>query len=189
MTEKLIENFEQLKVNILKELDLFHAKLDYFKLSDYQKQCIEYINDDTPTSSLNINAVIQPKKTGYIYALKSPNIDLIYIGSTFQSIHRRFKQHLSSCKNSSAIIITAGNAFVELIEEYPCDSRLELCRREGHHIQENILKVVNYSIAGRTLKESQKAYKEKHKEWYRNYMIQWRKDNKEKIKQYYLKKK
>jgi len=197
MCEKLINDFNALKVAIFKELDSYAGKLDYFNLelkSEYQKECINYINEtteETENKKLDCATVADqpPKLTGFIYAIKSFNTNKIYIGSTFQCINRRLRQHITSGSTSSSQVIACGAPYVELIEEYKCTSRKELCRREGYHIQQNKNICVNYSVAGRTLAESQKAYQKKHAEWYKQYIKQWRKDNPDKIKQYYLKKK
>jgi hypothetical protein len=186
MCEKLIENFNSLKINIFKELDQFEGKINYLnnvlKLSEYQKACNEYLNVDTIEED-------KPKLTGFIYAIRSPNTEKIYIGSTFKDINKRLRQHILSGKTTSSQIIAHGEPYVTLIEEFKCDSRIELCRREGHHIKENKNIVVNYVIAGSTLQESQKRYRMKYDQWYKDYMKQWRKDNADKIKEYYLNKK
>jgi hypothetical protein len=193
MCENLIVNFNSLKINIFKELDQFEGKIIYlnnllkFK-TEYQKECLEYINeitDDTDTNEiLEVNVDYTPKFTGYVYALKSPHTDKMYIGSTFKDINKRLRQHIYSGKTTSAQIIACGEPYVELLEEFKCDSRIELCRREGHHIKQNKDKCVNHQIAGSTLKESQSRYKDKHAEWYKQYMKEWRSKNQDKIKQY-----
>jgi len=38
--------------------------------------------------------------------------------------------------------------YIELIENYPCESKEELCKREGHFIRE--IGTLNSSVAGRT---------------------------------------
>lgn len=192
MCEKLIEDFKTLKLNLFKEIDVFEGKIDYLNTvlkfkTDYQKECNEYINDTT--EELDTIQINEPKLTGYIYAIRSPNTEKIYIGSTFQNINKRLRQHIISGRTTSSQIIACGDPYITLIEEYKCDNRLELCRREGHHIKENKNIVVNYSIAGSTLQESQKRYRLKYDQWYKDYMKQWRKDNADKIKEYYLNKK
>jgi hypothetical protein len=154
-------------------------------MTQYQEDCRNYINEKTE----EVNVIKTPKKIGYIYKIISNNSHLIYIGSTFQDINKRYRQHLGNPKTTAKIIISFGDASVELIEQYECYNRLELCRREGYHINKNSILCVNKVIAGRTLQESQKAYREKHKEWYRHYIKEWQMNNKDKVKQYYLNKK
>jgi hypothetical protein len=129
----------------------------------------------------NIN---NENKIGYIYKITSPNTNNVYIGSTFNDIKNRFKQHLIKPTSRSQLIILAGEPKVELIEELECQNRIQLNKREGHHIINNI-NCINKCIAGRSLQDSQKAYKLKHKEWYREYIKEWRRNNPDKVKAYY----
>ena len=59
------------------------------------------------------------------------------------------------------------NFLIELIEEYPCESKQELRAREGHFIKE--LGTLNKQIAGRTCKEWLEENKHKLKEKQRIY--------------------
>ena len=79
---------------------------------------------------------------GKIYKITSPNTDKIYIGSTISPLRNRFYIHVrdynkwfannSSTYCSSYKIIKEGDAKIELIEEFPCDSRLDLQAREEY---------------------------------------------------------
>jgi len=98
---------------------------------------------------------------GQIYSIRSHQTNLIYIGSTCQPLHKRFYQHKKSNKYcSSNEIICFEDSYIELIENFPCNSKKELNRREGQHIR--ITDCVNRLIAGRTKQE-------------------WNNDNKDKI--------
>jgi hypothetical protein len=145
--------------------------------SEYQEACENYINETSPE---------EPKK-GFIYAIKSPNTDKIYIGSTFKDINLRLTQHRTAGTTMSSVVISAGEPFIELLEEVMVMNRLELCKHEGRHIKENIDICVNKNIAGLSLKESQKIYQQKHAEWYKEYRREWQKNNKDKVKQYRIK--
>jgi hypothetical protein len=57
----------------------------------------------------------------------------------------------------SRIIIDAGDAYIELIEEFPCENREQLSKREGEIIRER--ECVNWKIPGKTREEY-------NKEWY-----------------------
>ena len=127
---------------------------------------------------------------GKIYKLFSvSNEDLIYYGSTIRTLNQRLQMHISECKNDkirhckSELVIAAGDYKIELIENYPCNSEVELNRREGEYTKAN--KCVNKLIAGRTRKE----YYEDNKEYIKEYNKEYNKDNKEKIaeqkKEYY----
>lgn len=96
---------------------------------------------------------------GKIYQIISPNHPLPYIGSTTQPLCKRMAEH-RSCRNtsSSRVILEAGDAYIELIEEYPCENREQLNKREGEIIRER--ECVNKRVAGRTKKEYSKVYRE-----------------------------
>ena len=81
--------------------------------------------------------------SGKIYALKSPDTDKIYIGSTSRSLTQRWNEHRADIrylqannpkkayKKTTATEITKyGNAYIELIEEFKCNTREELLKRE-----------------------------------------------------------
>lgn len=116
---------------------------------------------------------------GKIYKLWSPELeDMIYIGSTIQPLSVRLGGHKCDYKRgkncmSSKMFQLTDNIKIELIEEYPCENKDQLTKREGVLIREN--PCVNKYIAGRDEKESKR-------EWYES--------NKEKIsavgKQYYI---
>ena len=114
-------------------------------------------------------------KLGKIYQIWSPNTDEVYIGSTVQPLHKRFHDHkttLTSKKYTTAReVLKCGEAKIELIEDYPCEKKSELNRREGQ-VMRGYDNRVNVKIAGRTPAE-------------------WRADNKEHIaayqKEYYQK--
>ncbi len=138
---------------------------------------------------------------GKIYKLWCPDNDLIYIGSTTQSLHQRLGGHKKNIKQTNAckskLLFEASNEVkVELIEEYPCNNKMELNKREGEIIRLN--KCVNKRVEGRTKKEYQqdnkkeiKEYLKKNKEKIKEDKKEWYQINKEEIKenkkQYYQK--
>ncbi len=136
---------------------------------------------------------------GQIYAIRSHQTDLIYIGSTIEPLHKRFYNHKKKSNLcSSREIIQYNDAYIELIENYPCNSKKELCRKEGEHIRNT--NCVNKFIAGRTkneyyidTKDRKKEYSESNKDKINEYQKEFRKLNKDKIKEkmkeYRLKKK
>jgi hypothetical protein len=101
---------------------------------------------------------------GKVYIIRSPHTEMVYVGSTTLTLSQRMAEHRrlfnyytvgsgkgkrSGCR--SQIILNAGEAYIELLEEASCKSKAELNAREGHHqrlIGEG--KLVNRSIAGRT---------------------------------------
>jgi len=122
---------------------------------------------------------------GKIYKLFSvSNEDLVYYGSTATTLNKRLTKHISEYKNDnirackSKLVIAAGDYKMELIENYPCNSKTELDRREGEYTKNN--KCVNKVIAGRTYKE----YCKDNKEYIKKLNKDWRENNKEYRKEY-----
>ena len=86
-----------------------------------------------------------------------------YIGSTIRPLSERMYSHRQSFKQgnksitSYIIFETHGieNVKIELIEEYPCDNREQLLKREGEIQRER--KCVNKNIAGETYQYENKS--------------------------------
>ena len=74
---------------------------------------------------------------GKIYAIRSPNTNKIYIGSTCQDLNKRFNGHKHSNTTTSQEIINSGQAYIELIKNYNCNNKIELRLKEGQIIKEN----------------------------------------------------
>lgn len=120
-------------------------------------------------------------KNGKIYKVYSPsNPELVYYGSTVDKLSKRFQKHRASVKlginiSSKIIIENYDDSVIELVEEYPCDNRDQLNRREGYYILNN--RCVNKQVAGRTLQEHYHDNIEDIKVYREN----WYQQNKEKI--------
>ena len=121
---------------------------------------------------------------GKIYTIRSYLTDNIYIGSTTQSLTKRLSKHKADYKwfitgNGNNVtsfeIIKFGDAYIELLEEFPCETKNQLCKREGELIREN--NCVNKNIAGRTRAEYRDDNKDKNNENQKLYY----QDNKDKI--------
>jgi hypothetical protein len=130
---------------------------------------------------------------GKIYKIISySNPDLVYYGSTIQPLAKRMAQHrLMRGKYKSEQIIELGDAKILLVENYSCNSKEELHRKEGEHILNN--NCVNKMVAGRTkkeyikvhkddIKEQKKGYYQKNKEIIIERNKKWREQNKERNK-------
>lgn len=121
-------------------------------------------------------------RNGKIYSIRSYLTDDIYIGSTTLSLSRRMSQHRDNFKRgiyvSSQEIMKHGDAYIELVEDCPCDSREQLHRREGQVIRITD-KCVNKFIAGRTDAE---RYQD-NKEAILQRQAEYRQNNKEAISQ------
>ena len=83
-------------------------------------------------------------QNGKIYMIRSSSRqDLIYIGSTTQTLAQRMAKHRApSNACSSREIISIGDAYIELIENFPCNSKDELNARENRHLR-SLQNVVN----------------------------------------------
>ena len=110
-----------------------------------------------------------------------------YIGSTIRPLSERMNGHRCSFRTnglcSSKVIFEKHgieNVKIELIEEYPCQNREQLEKREGEIQRER--KCVNHNIAGRTIKE----YKQDNTEKFREYYLDHAEKIREQSKQYYL---
>ena len=124
---------------------------------------------------------------GKIYKITDIAYTKMYIGSTTQSLAKRFSLHKSKYKLwqdgkfNKLTVFDLFNEFgienckIELIEEFPCDNRMELERKEGEHIKNS--ECVNKRIEGRTKKEYRQDNKEEIKEYQKQYYF----DNKDKI--------
>lgn len=155
-------------------------------------------------------------QNGKIYQITDIAYTKCYIGSTTQPLCKRLYHHKKSYefwKNGSKSKTTSfqlfeefgvENCIIELIENYPCENKNELTKREGHYIKST--ECVNKRIAGRTskeytednkdarkiyrennkvtIKQKTKDYAESHKEIIKNYKAEYAKLNKEAIKKY-----
>jgi len=117
---------------------------------------------------------------GKIYKIVSNDTDKVYIGSTVQSLAKRIGGHRCDYRRylkgnfykvMSFDIVCFPDAKIYLIEDFKCESKNELERRERHHIES--MECVNKCIPGRTMSEYYQANKTKIKEYYQK--------NKEKI--------
>jgi len=116
-----------------------------------------------------------------IYKIESLSTGLIYIGSTCQTLSQRLtdhKKHLKCFKNGKKNYITVfkvlecDDCAIYLIEDYPCDRKETLLKREGEWIRK--IDCVNKHIPGRTKKQyyldnSDKIKKYKVQYYLKNY--------------------
>ena len=121
---------------------------------------------------------------GKIYTIKnSNNTSLIYVGSTIQTLAKRFEGHKTDCKyqkKNRKLYIEVNNDwsnwYIELYELFPCNSKKELFKREGEIIR--LIGNLNKNIAGRNRKE----YLEDSRDKLLEYSKKYREDNRDKIK-------
>lgn len=120
-----------------------------------------------------------------IYTISNINNPVeTYVGSTINFLKRKNK-HNSDCKKNSNILIYKkinndwNNWIFTIYEEYPCNNKTELTKREGQIIKQ--IGTLNRRIAGRDKKEYYKDNIDKRKQQMREY----NKNNKNKLKEYY----
>ena len=108
--------------------------------------------------------------------------DECYIGSTVQTLPKRFHSHKKDKDTTVKNLFDkygVENCKIELLELFPCGSKLELLKREAEWILKT--ECVNRNVAGRTPNESCKAWYEKNKDKKKAY----REANKERNKEYH----
>jgi len=112
-------------------------------------------------------------KNGKIYRIVSPSHpELVYYGSTTQTLSQRMAGHRRSFKNeasgiTSKKVLQYEDAMIILVENCPCNSKEELNKKEKEYIINN--ECVNKVVPFRTMEEAREV-KQKYKQ-----------DNKEKI--------
>jgi len=105
-------------ISFIKELNLFMIMENNKKKADYSQ--------------------------GKIYKIVCNKTGLVYIGSTSSSLETRLKGHENDCKRylnkktnhliSSIFVIVNNDYKIELIENYPCNNKQELIKREYYYI-------------------------------------------------------
>ena len=123
-----------------------------------------------------------------IYKIVNDINSEVYIGSTCQTILKRFNKHISNCKNESKKHrplyklmneIGKDKFSISLVEEYPCSNKSELLTREGYWIRE--FGTLNSNIAGRSNKECLQNYYIKNAEKICSQTKEYRRLNDERI--------
>ena len=91
---------------------------------------------------------MNPYINGKIYAVMSPKTDKIYIGSTIQPLKNRFSQHknpkASCCSHE---ILNLGDAYIQIIRLYPCNSRADLELMERYYMDKYADRIINHQLA------------------------------------------
>ena len=129
---------------------------------------------------------------GKVYVVRNIVNNKLYVGSTTQSLSRRWSKHKSNLltKNTpfyqAVIELGVEKFYIELVENYPCNSQEELNRREGHFIREydTYNKGYNSLIAGRTQQEYQEENNERIVEYRKHHYKENMTSLKQKGKEY-----
>jgi len=130
-------------------------------------------------------------KNGKIYKLVCDATPIVYYGSTIQSLPQRLSKHKTLRNCTSRELFEKGNVTIELVENYPCNSRKELEARERIYIEfmlDNFdHKVIcNERMPARTdlecreyRKEYDKKYRQENKESISKKQREYYQDNKQ----------
>ena len=92
------------------------------------------------------------------------------------SVHRTDYKKNKGLGLDKNIVDNIDDWYIELYENFPCDKRYKLDKREGEVIK--IIGTLNKNIVGRTKKE----YYSDNIEWFKEYYV----DNIERFKEYYI---
>jgi hypothetical protein len=113
---------------------------------------------------------------GKIYKITNDFNDEVYIGSTCDTIVKRYSLHRAGCFNKEKKdrpLYTLMNDIgferfrIELICEYPCEDKYQLRQKEGEYIRN--LGTLNKQIAGRDWKQYKDDFKEKFDKYHKDY--------------------
>lgn len=121
--------------------------------------------------------------------------EMLYVGSTVQALLSRLRQHKRNVaqyttrkiyKHIKDNNIEIG---IRLIEEYPCENKQQLHRREGEIQRDHKDKVLNMVVAGRNSKEWKEQNKGKVAQYRKEYEVTNKEVLAEKARQYRAKNK
>ena len=136
------------------------------------------------------NIGINPYHNAKIYRIICVDTNKQYIGSTFRNLEERLQKHKKDKKqyidgksyaHNCASYQLLDNCYIELIEQYKCETGQELKTREQYYIESN--ECVNIQRAkGIGNQEYQKEYQLKNKEKIKARKKEYNEKNKEKIK-------
>jgi hypothetical protein len=116
---------------------------------------------------------------GKIYRLWSPSQNIIYIGSTTQVLSQRLGGHLKEKRTydkdntkkyiTSFLVLDCEDYKIELLEEYACNNKQQLEKKESEYIRNN--DCINKIIPDRTRKEYYNDNIDRLKEQFKQYRI------------------
>ncbi len=114
-------------------------------------------------------------KNGKIYTIRCKlDSSLIYVGSTVETLCSRFSKHKHQSKLSPHIhfysaISDWNDWYIELVEDFPCERKEQLLKREGEIMRE--IGTLNHQLPGNYLAKNKQQY-----------MKDYRKEKSEQIK-------
>lgn len=108
-------------------------------------------------------------QNGKIYKIVDNTNDNVYIGSTINKLNVRLSKHETDWRlhnrglfrnNRKVYDILKNNDYrIELIKEYPCNSKEELCWEEGYY--QMTMPCINTRVAGYKAKQMRRIHFEK----------------------------
>ena len=131
---------------------------------------------------------------GKIYIIRNSINDLTYVGSTCQTLAQRMAEHRNGINKKGAQHYKLYQAmselgkdafYIELIEDYPCQTRGELLKKEGEQIREYQSKL-NKIVSGRNWKEYYNENRQSRLEHSKEYNEKNKTQIKERRHQHYL---
>ncbi len=132
---------------------------------------------------------------GKIYTVRCTNdLNLIYVGSTVQPLYKRFQAHKDKFHKETdrdfnmqlyKVMRELGSEYfyIELYENFPCNNKEELNKREGEVIRS--IGTLNKRIEGRTREQYKIDNADKIREQKKIHDKIYREENPDKIKNYY----
>ncbi len=139
-----------------------------------------------------VSIMVQDFAKGKIYKITNDLNDDIYVGSTCDTLVRRYQHHKSDMKKEKTQNIRLYKLMneigferfrIQLIEDYPSEDLYHLRQREGYWIRQ--IGTLNMKIDDRTKTEYHHEYYQKHKEFLnakgREYNKTYHQNNKDEI--------
>ena len=131
---------------------------------------------------------INKYQNGKIYKILNTETDDIYVGSTCMELQDRMKRHITAQPSKQGrklynLMNTFGHDvfYIELVELFPCETKEDLRKQEGHHIR--LIGNLNMCIAGRTRHEYRNENKEYISEQSKEYRARTQEHQTERQKQ------
>ena len=122
-----------------------------------------------------------------IYRIDVIGCEKVYIGSCYTSLDIRFSKHKCDTSNkcSSKELFEIGEPVITLIENYSCETKIELCMREQYYM--DLFVNDGYTLVNKqrayTSPEMKQEYRKEYREIHKEQKKEYYKTNKESIKQ------
>lgn len=119
---------------------------------------------------------------GKIYKLINDELNLTYYGSTTTPLYKRMYSHKSYAPHkryTSHRLFETGNVDIVLVENFSCENKEQLNKRERFYIENN--DCVNKNIPTRTQKEFKQKYYQDNLQFYKEHNAEYREQHKEEI--------